>query len=180
MRRSSFVSILTLLVCSSFGCQDQELRSELQEMKAKAEIEKKNEAIYRKVIDELNNGNTEVFNEFFAHDYAYYYPSNTQEPVSLEDTQEMIKTHLVSFPDYNWTIEELFAVKDRVVARISSAGTFAEDYQGVPATGDKVESSAIFIVRIKNGKVVEERREIDALSVMQQIGMELKPKEAEK
>ena len=61
----------------------------------------------------------------------------------------------VSFPDYNWTIEELFAVKNRVIARISIAGTFIGDYYGIPATGNEVQSSAIFIVRIENGKISE-------------------------
>jgi hypothetical protein len=36
------------------------------------------------------------------------------------------------------------------------------------------------MARIKNGKVVEVREETDLLGFMQQLGMELKPKEAEK
>jgi predicted ester cyclase len=92
----------------------------------------------------------------------------------------LIKTHLISFPDYNWMIEELLAVKDRVIARISIAGIFTGDYYGIPATGNEVQSSAIFMVRIENGKIVEQRKEQDVLNIMQQLGMELKPKEGEK
>jgi len=92
----------------------------------------------------------------------------------------MFKTHLISFPDYSWTIEELFAVKDRVIARISSVGTFEKDYYGLPATGNRIESSTIIIARIENGKIVEERKEVDVLNIMQQAGMELKPKEIKK
>jgi hypothetical protein len=33
---------------------------------------------------------------------------------------------------------------------------------------------------LKNGKIVEEREEANMLGLMQQLGMELKPKEAEK
>jgi predicted ester cyclase len=36
------------------------------------------------------------------------------------------------------------------------------------------------ITRIENGKIVEEREEIDRLGAMMQLGMELKPKEGEK
>lgn len=151
--------------------------AELEAFKAQAAIEEQNESLFRKRVDEQNKGNTEFFNEFFAPDYVYYFPSNTQEPLSLEETQEMVKTHLVHFPDYNWTIEELFAVKDRIIARISTAGTFTKDYYGIPATGNKVKSSAIFIARIENGKIVEERKEMDVLNIMQQLGMELKSKE---
>jgi predicted ester cyclase len=51
---------------------------------------------------------------------------------------------------------------------------------GVPATGNKYETSGILISRIENGKVAEQREDFDMLGFMQQLGMELKPKEAEK
>ena len=41
-------------------------------------------------------------------------------------------------------------------------------------------TSGILISRIVNGKVVEQREEFDLLGFMQQLGMELKPKETEK
>ncbi len=100
--------------------------------------------------------------------------------MSLEETRELVKMHLNSFPDFNWNIEELFAIQDTVIARVSSTGTFTREYQGIPATGDKIENSSIFIVRIENGKIVEEREEVDMLNVMQQLGLELKPKKAGK
>jgi predicted ester cyclase len=133
--------------------------------------------IYINDLFEAGKVNLEVFDEFFAPDYAYYFPSNTQEPMSLEETRKLVKTHLNSFPDFNWNIEELFAKKNTVIARVSSTGTFTREYQGIPPTGDKIENSAIFIVRIEKGMVVEEREEVDILNVMQQLGMELKPKE---
>ncbi|MGD8539026.1 MAG: ester cyclase [Candidatus Aminicenantes bacterium] len=89
----------------------------------------------------------------------------------------MLKVHLQSLPDYKWNIEELYAVRDTVVARIRTSGTFTEEFVGISPTGDKLESSAIFIARIEKGKIVEERKEMDVLNVMQQLGMELKPKE---
>ena len=177
MKKFLLILPLALILCFVVGCQDKAAMAELEAMKVQAKFEEQNEALFRKVVDEQNKGNTEFFNEFFAPDYAYYFPSNTQEPMSLEETQEMVKTHLISFPDYNWTIEELFAVKDRVIARISSAGTFTRDYHGIAATGNKVESSTIIMARIENGKIAEERKEVDVLNVMQQLGMELKPKE---
>ncbi len=180
MKKLLLILPLALLLCFMVGCQDKESMAELAEFKAQAEVEEQNLVIFRDFIEELNKGNTEVLSEIFASEYAYYFPSNTQKPLSLEDTQEMVKTHLISFPDYNWTIEDLFAVKDRVVARISIAGTFTGDYYGIPATGNEVQSSAIFIVRIENGKIVEQRKEQDVLNIMEQLGMELKPKEEEK
>jgi len=179
MKKLLMILPLALILCIIVGCQDKEAMAELETMKARAALEERNEALFRKIIDELNKGNTDVLNEYFAPDYGYYFPSNAQEPRSLEKTQELVKTHFKSFPDFKWNIEELFAVKDMVIARVSTTGTFTGEYRGLPPTGKKVESSAIFIVRIENGKVVEEREEVDVLRIMQQLGMELKPKEEE-
>ena len=168
---------LALILCFMVACKDKEAMVELEAFKAQAMVEEQNEAIFRHFTEELNKGNLEVFDELFAPDYAYYFPSNAQDPLSLEETREMLKVHLQSFPDYKWNIEELYAVKDTVIARIRTSGTFTEEFGGIPPTGDKLESSAIFIARIENGKIVEERKEMDVLNVMQQLGMELKPKE---
>lgn len=177
MKKLCVILPLALILCFMVACQDKEAMAELEAFKAQAEVEEQNEAIFRHFTEELNNGNLGVFDEFFAPDYAYYFPSNAQDPLSLEETREMLKSHLQSFPDYKWTIEELYAVRDTVIARISTSGTFTEEYGGISPTGNKVESSAIFIARIENGKIVEERKEMDVLNVMQQLGMELKPKE---
>ncbi|MBD3413495.1 MAG: hypothetical protein GF421_03570 [Candidatus Aminicenantes bacterium] len=146
MKKLHMILTLTMILCFIFGCQDKQAMAELEAFRAQTIVEEQNEALFRKVINELNKGNTEFFKELYAPDYGYYFPSNSQEPLSLEETQEMINMHLISFPDYNWTIEEIFAVRDSIIARISNAGTFTEDYYGIPATGNKVESSAIFIV----------------------------------
>jgi steroid delta-isomerase-like uncharacterized protein len=176
MKKLCIIPSLVVILCFLVRCQDKEAMAELEEFRVQAALEEQNETLYRELIDELNKGNTAVFDEYFAPDYAYYFPSNTQESLSLEETRELVITHLKSFPDYKWNIEELYAAKDMIIARMSTWGTFKEEYQGIPATGDKVESSAIFIVRIEDGKIVEEREEVDLLNVMQQLGMELKPK----
>ena len=85
-----------------------------------------------------------------------------------------------AFPDFNFCIEEIYTVEDRVIFWIVFTGTHEGDLSGMPATGNKVEFSTIFISRIENGKVVEEKLVPDLLRMMQQLGMELKPKEKDK
>lgn len=93
---------------------------------------------------------------------------------------EFEKMLLGAFPDSNWSIEELIAAGDRVVVRLNYKGTHEGEYQGIAATGNKVEISLIAIFLIENGKVVEIREEYDQLGSMMQLGMVLKPKEVEK
>jgi steroid delta-isomerase-like uncharacterized protein len=151
--------------------------TELEEFRAQAALEEQNEALYRGIIEEINKGNSEYFNEFYSPDSLYYFPSNNPKPLSREDSQEFVKGFFQAFPDLNFSIEELHVVEDRVIARLILRGTHEGDYGGIPATGNKFEMSSTFIIRIENGKVVEEREDFDLLGFWQQLGMELRPKE---
>ena len=57
-------------------------------------------------------------------------------------------------------------------------GTHEANYFGIPATGNKIEFASVITCRIEDGKIVEEKELTGTLSLMQQLGMELKPKEA--
>jgi len=180
MKKLCMILPLALILCFVVSCQDKEAMAELEEFRAQAEIEKQNEALYRGIIEELNKGNSEYFNEFYSPDSFYYFPSNNPKPMSREETQEFLKMLFRAFPDFNLSIKELFAVEDRVIVRYILRGTHEGDWHGIPATGNKFEISSTFIIRIENGKLVEEREDFDQLGFLQQLGMELKPKEGEK
>ena len=177
MKKPFMVLPLALVLCFMVGCQDKEAKAELEEFKAQAKVEEQNEALYRGIIEEINKGNSEYFNEFYSPDSLYYFPSNNPKPLSREESQAFVKGFFQAFPDLNFSIEELHAVEDRVIARLILRGTHEGDYGGIPATGNKFEISSTFIVRIENGKVVEEREDFDQLGFLQQLGWELKLKE---
>lgn len=177
MKKFCMILPLALFLCFIVGCQGKAAMAELERFRAQAEIEKQNEALYRGIIEEINKGNSEYFNEFYSPDSLYYFPSNRPKPLSREETQAFVKGFFKAFPDLNFSIEELHAVGDRVIARLILSGTHKGDYGGVPATGNMIEMSSTFIVRIENGKVVEEREDYDQLGFWKQLGMELKPKE---
>jgi len=180
MKKLYMILPLTLILCFMVGCQDKKAMAELEKFRAQAAVEEQNEALYRGIIEELNKGNSEYFNEFYSPDFLYYFPSNNPKPLSREEAQEFVKSFFRAFPDFNLSIEELFAVEDRVIIRYILRGTHKGDWHGIPATGNKFEISSTFIIRIENGKVVEEREDFDQLGFMLQLGMELKPKEGEK
>jgi predicted ester cyclase len=77
----------------------------------------------------------------------------------------------------SFSVKELIAIGDKVISRYTLRGTQQGGFAGILATGNKVEISGIMISRIENGKIVEEKEEWDMLGFMQQLGMELKPKE---
>jgi steroid delta-isomerase-like uncharacterized protein len=180
MKKLCMILSLVLILCFMVGCQDKEAMAELEAMKAQAEVEEQNKEVVRRVFEEMNKGNIEIINKLYAPDYSYYAPSNNPKPMTREETIEFLKMVLIAFPDVNWKIEEIIAKDDRTIARFIVTGTHKGEFQGMPATGHQIKVSTILIWRLRNGKIVEEREEANWLGMMQQLGMELKPKEGEK
>ena len=180
MKKSFMILPLTLILCFMVGCQNKEAMAELEAMKAQAEVEEQNKELVKRSWEAWGKGDFETLKELLAPDYVYYFPSRSTKLVSLEETIEFRKMLQKAFPDISWSIEELFAVEDRVIVRFMMRGTHEGEFEGIPPTGNKIELSGIVITRIENGKIVEDKEEFDQFGEMQQLGMELKPKEAEK
>jgi len=159
------------------GCQDKEAMAELEEFKAQAEIEAQNKEVVRNYIKEMDKKNFEIYSEAYAPDAKGYFPSNSSEPMSVEQAVPMAKSFYAAFPDFSHSIEELIAEGDKVILRAIDRGTHQGEFNGIPATGKKIEMGVIVIFKFKEGKIVEAWEEADMLGMMQQLDMELKPKE---
>ena len=177
MKKLCMILPLVLILCLMVGCQDKEAMAELEEFRAQAALEEQNVELVRKAFEAFGKGDMEAYGELVAPDYVYYGPSSTY---SLEELKESAKVWWDSFPDVSFSMEEIFAVEDKVVFMLMQRGTHTGDFMGIPATGNKFEISGILITRITDRKIVEQWDESDYLGFYQQLGMELKPKEAEK
>jgi steroid delta-isomerase-like uncharacterized protein len=180
MKNRSLVVSLVILLCFTFGCQNKAEKAELENFRAKAKLEEQNKELVNHFFEEVNKGNTEIIHAMYAPEYGFYSPSNNPKPMSREETIEFMKNIFKAFPDVNWRIEKLFVVGDTAIIWNIVTGTHQGEFQGIPATGNKVEVSSILMWSFKNGKIVEEREEANMLGMMQQLGMELKPKEVKK
>ena len=171
---------LVVLFCFTIACQDKAAMAELRQFKAQNALETQNIELIRKLLGEISNRNAAVFNELYAPDYKYYFPSVTQTPFSREEEAAQVKAFFSAFPDLTNKIVDIFAVKDRVIVRVIVSGTHQAEFDGIPATGKKSELSAIVIFRLRDGKVVEAFEEGDFLGLYQKLGLELKPIEIKK
>jgi len=162
------------------GCQDKEAMAELEEFKAQGEVEEQNKALVKRYVETFNKGNYEALKELLSPDYAVYNPSGYPEPTSREALIENYKGALEAFSEFSWSIEDMIAAEDKVISRIIAKGNYKGGVPGLPKTGKKFEFSMITIMRIEDGKVVEEWQEDDQLGFARQLGMELKPEEIEK
>ena len=132
-----------------------------------------NKDIVRRYQDAYNTANYAALAEVVATDV--HTPNIvTGMPPGLEGAISVHQTTLLGMPDYLTTIEDLIAEGDKVVARVTMTGTHTGDFWGVPPTGRRVHLTAIYIVRIAGGKIVEHWGEEDGMKVFRQLGFKLK------
>ena len=177
MKKYLSVIPLILLLCFVVGCQDKASMAELEEFKAQAALEKQNQEFVTHYFEELNKKNIEIVNEVCDPDYLYYSPSINPNPISRDEVMGFVKMVFQAFPDINYKIEKVYYSGNTIIIWNSVTGTHLGEFEGIPASGNKIHLSSILIWTLKNGKIVEEREEYDSLGLMMQLGMELKPKE---
>jgi steroid delta-isomerase-like uncharacterized protein len=178
MKKLLFIIPLVFLLCFTFSCQDKEAMAELEAMKAQAEVEEQNKGIIKRSNEELwNAGNTDVADEIYAVDYVRHYPASPEDITSRDGLKQLVTMYHKVYPDFHSTLEDIFAEGDKVAARYTVRGTHKGELMGIPPTGNQVTMSAIIIHRFADGKIVEDWAEYDFGGQLQQLGMELKPKE---
>ncbi|SFD33675.1 Predicted ester cyclase [Bacillus sp. 491mf] len=74
-------------------------------------------------------------------------------------------------PDLQCNIEDLLVTGDKVTARLSFTGTHKGNFGEKQPTGKAVHFFAIDILRVKDGKIVEDWHLEDNLTLMQQLGV---------
>ena len=167
-----------LLLGLSFGCRKDAALPDGEELRAQARTEAQNLAVVKNMWQAWISGDYDAYRNALSPDYVWRSPSNLPDPLSREKTIEAGRALRQAFPDAAYSLEEMIASGDKVITRFIMRATHLGEFQGIPATGKKIELSGIAIVRLENGKVVEEREDSDMLGLMQQLGLELSPKEA--
>jgi steroid delta-isomerase-like uncharacterized protein len=131
-----------------------------------------NKSIVRRWIEEgWNEGNIAVIDQLYAPDYIQHEPP-PETVNSSDDLKQYVSMFLAAFPDLHHTIEDLIAEGDKVVWRLNSKGTHKGPFMGIPATGKIIDAiTGVVIFRLENSRIVEGWVNIDALGLMQQLGV---------
>jgi predicted ester cyclase len=136
-----------------------------------------NKAVMRRFYEEfVNAGNLAVAEEIIAPECPLYFGSMFMGtgPEAFKQTRVMM---YAGFPDLRWTIEEMIAEGDKVAERLTARGTHEGEFMGVAPTGKRVEFQGIATVRIREGKISENRGMPDMLGLMRQLGAVAVPKQ---
>ncbi len=142
--------------------------------------EAENKATVQHLYEQLfNQGNLSVTDEVIAPDFINHNapPGSNRGPESMRQLITMLST---AFPDMHYTVEELVAEGDTVVARVTMSGTHRGPgpVQGMPPTGRSVRQDQMHFIHFRDGKVVEHRAVRDDLGMMRQLGVIPAPADA--
>lgn len=128
-----------------------------------------NLAVVSRIWNEIwNTGALDPCDDVFTKDYMGHLPIMTVH--GPEEFKNLIRVYLTAFPDVHLTVEDAFAVGDRVTVRWISRGTHLGTMMGIPPSGNKIEVMGISIFRMECCQVAEEWEGFDTLGMMQQIG----------
>ena len=115
-----------------------------------------NKDLVRRLIKEVEKGNLDVIDELLAPDFVDHDLLPDQEP-DRESYKRGLAKDRAAFSNLSITVEDQIAEGDKVVTRLTWRGTHDKGkILGKPPTGKKVESTAIFVHRISEGKIKEE------------------------
>jgi len=135
-----------------------------------------NKAIVRRYFDQvLSEHHDDLAEEFLAENIELH---GSGLAPGLEVVKQWLTMFAAAFPDGQYTIEDVVAEENRVVARTTFNGTHQAEMQGIPATGKAVSVPSITIFRLENGKIAEGWLVNDNLGMMQQLGVIPRPQAA--
>ena len=159
-------SLLLLMAC--LGCQP-----------ATSEIEEANKAVVQAVYDAIDAQDYDRLDELIAEDFVGH-AVGLGEPFDKNATFELIRTWYAAFPDYVHVVETMVAEGDRVAIRLTYNATHQGEFEGIPATGERISYAGAQICTIADGMVTELWGIEDMLGLMSQLGMQLAPTEGDR
>ena len=112
--------------------------------------------------------NRDAFFDAYDPDVALHgYPGGLQ---GLDGLRRFHEALWEAFPDARLTIEDLVVEGDRVALRYGLRGTHRGPYLGVAPTGVGFDVEGLTLLRLADGRVVEEWHSPTELAILRQIG----------
>jgi predicted ester cyclase len=126
-----------------------------------------NKALVRRWLQMGEKGFTGDFGEYFTPDYVGHLGG--QDPQTLADLIRLERGFAASFSSISYNVEDLFAVDDRVVLRVTTRATHSGVFHGIDPTGRSVAMTGIVIYRVACGRIAESWGELDFLGLFRQL-----------
>jgi len=150
--------------------------SDKQSQPSEALRVERNKEASRRWIEVFNQRDDAADADLRTPDFVAYAPASLEpEPLNSEAWTRFLSAFVAGFPDLHLTVEESMGEGDLVAQMIHFEGTHTGDFQRLPPTHRKVTFTGLELNRFDNGRVVEHWFQLDALSLLQQIGLVVVP-----
>ena len=138
-----------------------------------------NKAVVRRFFEELlSTDNLALADELLSPGFRFYF-AGSPDPMGLESYKEFLAARRAAFPERRFVVEDMIAEGEKVSARFTMRGTQKGELRGIAPSGREVTMTGIDMIRLEEGKMVEDRVEVDQLGMMQQLGVIASPHQAE-
>lgn len=129
-----------------------------------------NKALLRRYIREVwEKQNPAAAKEFLASNYRRH-TSPVAAPLNLDDQVQRLIGFRAAFPDIQIVVEEVIAQGDLIAFRSTMRGTHNGELLGIAPTGKQVTVGLIDVIRVQDGKFVEQWGGPDLFDLLRQLG----------
>jgi steroid delta-isomerase-like uncharacterized protein len=143
-----------------------------------------NKSLVRRYYEEVANAATPDIastgiDRLLSNDFMFFPPNADEGEQGLDNHKGFLHWHHGVAPDQHWTPEEMISEGDKVAVRFTVHGTQQGEFLGVAPSGKAFTLRGMDLFRITGGKIAELRRYFDVMAMMEQIGAEAAPEQAE-
>jgi len=131
------------------------------------------EVIRRLYKDVWNDRKLGVVDQLVSQSHALVSPHISGTAMGPAAYKREIELFFEGFPDLRFTVEETICEKDKIVANWTFTGTHKGEFLGIAATNKKVSVAGITLHQIADGKILDSQAFWDAISLFQQLGIDL-------
>lgn len=135
-----------------------------------------NKAVSRRWIEAFNERDDAGEADVRGPGYIAHAPASLEPaPLDSEAWTRFLAGFVEAFPDLQLSVEDAVGEGDLVAQRVHFRGTHTGEFQGLPPTQRKVSFSGLELNRFVDGRVKEHWFQMDALGLLQQLGLVVVP-----
>ena len=120
-------------------------------------------------IETMGEGDVAAVDKFFSKSLDYHRSSG--ELGGRREFKEDIEMFHAAFPDLQSDISRIMSQDDKVSFLYTLHGTHEGEFEGIPPTGQEMDTKGAAIVRTNGDSITEYRIVFDNLGMLEQLGV---------
>lgn len=130
-----------------------------------------NAQVTRRLIEEVwNSGKLQVLEELL--DASFEGRDPLRGPLTADQYRNAVKGFRLAFPDVRFELNAVVASDNHVTTRWTMRCTHLGPFLGTESSGKSAQVTGINLAELRNGKLISEYSEWDALALFRQLGLE--------